>query len=57
MSEKIILTGFFHDFSANLNGRIYPKSVMEKALEDYNRKIIIEQRKQKLEKINKISNN
>jgi len=53
-----IVKGVLFDYNQpNLNGRIYPKSVMEKAIEDYNRKIKIEQRKQKLEKINKISNN
>jgi hypothetical protein len=58
MSNEIhILTDVLSDFNYNLNGRIYPKSTMEKAIEDYNIKIRIKQRKEKLEKINKTSNN
>ena len=57
MSNEIKLTWGNINFNPNLNGRIYPKSVMEKAIEDYNRKIKTKQRKEKLEKINKISNN
>ena len=57
MSNEIILTGVFHDFNNHSNGRIYPKSVIEKAISDYYRKIRIKLRKEKLEKINEISNN
>lgn len=35
------------------NGRIYPKDVMEKAIREYNRKIQLKERK---EKINKLRN-
>jgi hypothetical protein len=53
MSSEIILTGVFHHFNRDLNGRIYPKSVMEKELKRLERQIIIKQRKEKLEKIKK----
>ena len=35
------------------NGNVYPKSVMENAIERYNQRLLLEQRKKKLDKIYK----
>ena len=47
------LSGILMEFNKpNKNGRIYPKDVFEKAIKEYNLRIIKKQRKEKLEKLN-----
>jgi len=54
MSRQITIGGMIVnlDYSKpDKNGRIYAPGVMEKALEDYNNKIKLEDRKKKIDKI------
>ena len=46
-----------HHVQKSNNGRVYPKGVMEKAIEEYNYKLKIKQRKEKLEKLKEIIEN
>lgn len=49
------ISNVFIDYVKTNNDRFYPKSVMEKAIEEYNYKLKIHQRKEKLEKLKEIS--
>ena len=50
--NNIILTGVLISQKTHC-GRIYPKESFDKAMREYNKKIVRKQRKEKLEKINK----
>lgn len=50
----MVISGKLLEFDKpDSNGHIYPKEVFEKAIRDYNSRIIQRERKKKLEKLNK----
>jgi len=54
-NSHIINNIIFHYSKPDLNGRIYPKEVMEKAIKEFMLKTLIKQRKEKLKKINELN--
>jgi len=54
--NNIVLTGVLQNFNQKSNGRIYPNDVFDKAVREFNKKLLKIQRKEKLEKINKNHN-
>lgn len=54
MSTQIVVSGMLvnlNNSTPNKNGRIYPKDVFENAVKDFQNRILLEDRKKKIDKI------